>query len=321
MQIINPKTKMPLRQAGEQLIDDMGNAFPIERGVPRLTDPDNYTKNFGIQWNKFDITQLDKDDGDFQLSSTRLFSETKWNPTELDGKDVLEVGSGAGRFSKVLLKETNANLYSIDYSDAVAANFKNNGSIAPDRFRLFQASIYEMPFPDNSFDKVICLGVLQHTPNFEASIKSLIDKAKPNGEIVVDFYPIKGWWTKINAKYILRPITKRMGHDRLLSIIEANIDWLIKLEKALHTAKMGYLARFLPIVDIQRTLPKYLNKTEIREWAVLDTFDMFSPEFDNPQTIKAVAQMFEDSGASVTFAGFEYFGTTSAAVVRGIKKI
>jgi len=42
-----------------------------------------------------------------------------------------------------------------------------------------------MPFPNNSFDKVFCFGVLQHTPDFDASIKVLIEKAKPGGEIVV----------------------------------------------------------------------------------------------------------------------------------------
>ena len=55
----------------------------------------------------------------------------------------------------------------------------------PERFHLFQASIYEMPFPDNSFHKVFCLGVLQHTPDFEQSIQSLVQKAKTGGEIVV----------------------------------------------------------------------------------------------------------------------------------------
>ena len=73
-----------------------------------------------------------------------------------------------------------------------------------------------MPFPDGSFDKVFCLGVLQHTPDFEASVRALVVKARPGGEIVVDFYPIRGWWTKLNAKYLLRPLTKRMSHDRLL---------------------------------------------------------------------------------------------------------
>jgi hypothetical protein len=165
------------------------------------------------------------------------------------------------------------------------------------------------------------LAVLQHTPDFEASVKALIDKVKPGGEIVVDFYPIKGWWTKMHAKYLLRPITKRLGHARLMKLIEANIDWLMRIELGLHRIGLGILARFLPIVDIQGTLPNNLAAEEKREWTILDTFDMFLPEYDNPQRIDNVASMFMRHGAKVTFAGFEYFEGGSAAVVRAVKGV
>ena len=42
-----------------------------------------------------------------------------WNETDLSGCNVLEVGSGAGRFTEVVLTYTKANLYSVDYSNAV----------------------------------------------------------------------------------------------------------------------------------------------------------------------------------------------------------
>lgn len=320
IELINPKNEQPLKLSGANFVDASGNKFPLVRGVLRISHEDNYTDSFGMQWNKFDKTQLDREKVGHIISRQRFFAETKWDTQDLTGKNVLEVGSGAGRFSKVVLESTLANLYSIDYSDAVTANFKNNSLIAGDRLNLFQASIYEMPFSDNSFDKVFCLGVLQHTPNFEDSVSALISKAKPGGEIVVDFYPINGWWTKFNAKYILRPVFKRFDHNRLMQMVEANIGWLMKVEALLHKLRLGMLARFLPVVDIQGTLPKYLSKAEQREWAILDTFDMFSPEYDNPQSINNVASMFERNGADVTFAGFEYFEGFSAAVVRGIKR-
>lgn len=318
--LINPKNNQPLLLQDGNLVDSEGNIFPIIKSVARITDLENYTENFGLQWNKFDKTQIDREADGLNLSRSRFFAETKWDKQDLVGQCILEVGSGAGRFSKVVLEHTKATLYSIDYSDAVAANYKNNNKIAPDRFHLFQASIYEMPFQNDSFDKVFCLGVLQHTPDFEGSVKSLISKTKPGGEIVVDFYPINGWWTKIHAKYIFRHITKRMNHARLMNWIEMNIDWLIKTEQTLHRLGLGALTRFLPIVDIQGTFPKSLSKMEIREWAVLDTFDMFSPAYDNPQRIRDVAAMFNRHGADVTFAGFEHFEGFSAAVVRGIKR-
>ena len=318
MLIINPKNNLPLFLVEDKLCDSSGMCFHIVREVPRIASVSNYTESFGYQWNKFSGAQLDRENLD--ISRIRFFAETNWTVSSIDGKDILEVGSGAGRFSKVVLECTNATLWSVDFSDAVTANWANNRKIAPGRFNIFQASVYEMPFPENSFDKVFCLGVLQHTPDFSASIKALIEKLKPGGELVVDFYPIKGWWTKLSAKYIFRPLTKRLSHKMLMSIIERNINWLIVLYFGLHKVGLGALARFLPIVNINGTFPCGLSAAEIRELAILDTFDMFSPEFDSPQKISDVAQMFELHGAKVTFADFVSFDTAVAAVVRGIKK-
>lgn len=315
--LIDPRTgdKLGLAEEGGD-----GPGRQIVRGIPRICDSANYTDNFGMQWNRFARIQLDREGGSRQ-SATRFFAETAWTSEQLDGIDLLEVGSGAGRFSRVVLEDTNANLWSVDYSNAVEANLANNGAIAPDRFHLAQASIYEMPYPDGSFDKVFCLGVLQHTPDFEGSVRALIAKAKPGGEIVVDFYPIRGFWTKIHAKYLLRPIAARLSHEQLLALIERHAGKLIRLSRLLDSAGLHVLTRFLPVCDIRGTLPKELTPEEHREWVVLDTFDAFSPAYDNPQRIEAVAAMFARNGARVTFAGFVRNGPNSeAAVVRANKQ-
>lgn len=318
--IINPKNNSLLTYTDKGLVDSFGNIFPIVKGVARISELENYTKNFGVQWNKFDKTQLDNETEGLNLSQLRFFAATRWDQQDLSGKSILEVGSGAGRFSRVVLEKTKAFLYSVDYSNAVTANFKNNKKIAPDRFHLFQASVYEMPFPDNSFDKVFCFGVLQHTPDFDASVKALITKAKPGGEIIVDFYPIRGWWTKINAKYILRPITKKISHDRLMNLIEKNVDWLMGLHNLLHRIGLGFATRFLPICNVKDSFPKSLTKAQVREWTILDTFDQYSPEHDNPQRISDVVKMFERYGVKVTFSGSESFGKgMNVTVVRGMK--
>jgi ubiquinone/menaquinone biosynthesis C-methylase UbiE len=321
VELINPFNQMVLRRNGNNLVDEIGNNFPVVGNVPRFVSNDNYSSNFGFQWNKFQKTQIDRQSEQFDFSKDRFFSVTNWDHENLNGKVILEVGSGAGRFTKVVLEHTKATLYSVDYSDAVSANFRNNSHYG-DRLHLFQASVYEMPFPDNSFDKVFCFGVLQHTPDFKKSVKRLIDKAKPGGEIVVDFYPITGWWTKFHAKYLFRPYTRKLQHERLLKIIDRNADRLISLYEFFSKVGVGRVVnRFLPICDIQGTLPSNLSKKELREWVVLDTFDMFSPEYDHPQRITTVQNWFKEFGADVTFAGFlTYAFNKRVAVVKGIKR-
>lgn len=317
---INPHNQLPLLRSDDALRDTSGAAFPIVDEIPRFCDVENYTRSFGRQWNKFQKTQIDREGIGGEPSRVRFFAETGWKPDELAKLDILEVGSGAGRFSRVVLEQTSANLFSVDYSTAVEANRRNNGSIAPMRFHLSQASIYDLPFPDGRFDRTFCLGVLQHTPDFEASVHALVRKTKPGGEIVVDFYPIRGFWTKFNAKYLLRPITRRMNQETLLGLIDQNVDRLIAASEFLHRNGVGALRRFLPVVDIHGALPSGLSKQQLREWVVLDTFDMFSPAFDNPQRIEDVAAMFEKAGAVVRFAGFVDNGTGQAAVIRAVRR-
>ena len=45
-----------------------------------------------------------------------------------------------------------------------------------------------------------------------------------------------------------------------------------------------------------RGFPKNLNNNQRIEWAIMDTFDAFSPQFDNPQRLKKVIKMFEKGG-------------------------
>lgn len=316
--LINPQSGAPLTQVGDELRDADGASFPVLKGVPRICEPDNYAENFGKQWNLFSRTQLDDRAANQTLSERRFFAESGWTAEELDGLDILEVGSGAGRFSRAILTCTKARLWSVDYSTAVDANMAENGPIAPDRFHLFQASVYEMPFPDGSFDRVFCFGVLQHTPDVEKSVQSLIAKAKPGGKIAVDFYARRHALSTIHAKYMLRPATKRMSHARLLKLIDSNLDWMMGAFDRLERIGLQALTRFLPLVDL-RTLPGSLSKADRREWALLDTFDMFSPEYDQPQRIKDVAAMFERHGAAVTFADYVDVDGSPSAVVRGEK--
>jgi len=315
---VSPFTGEHLKKKDDWYISKNGKEkFPIINSIPRFCNQTNYTSSFGFQWNKFDKTQLDSINK-INLSKNRFYQSTKWDPKLISKENVLEVGSGAGRFTEVFLKSTNGILHSIDYSNAVEANFNNNFEFK-DRLELSQASIYEMPFPDNTFDKIFCFGVLQHTPSFEKSIESLIKKAKIGAEIVVDFYPIKGWYTKINSKYILRPLTKKLNHKLLYNLISSNINWMIKLFDFLCLINLRHLTRFIPITNISQ-FPKNLTLSQRKKWAIMDTFDMFSPEFDNPMRIKKVKNLFLKYGCKVTFAGYvNHYEKTYGAVVRAIK--
>lgn len=318
IQLVNPFNKNLLSLAAEGLMENCALIFPKKNGAYRIAGDNNYTANFGYQWNKFAGTQVDKA-SKLHISKTRFFAETNWEDEDLSGKNILEVGSGAGRFTQILLDYTAANIYSVDYSNAVEANYQNNGP--NDRLQLFQASIYEMPFAKAQFDKVLCVGVLQHTPDFERSVKALIEMVKPGGELVVDFYGVNGFWTKLHAKYMYRPFTKKMTHEKLYRHIDNNIDWMIRCSLFFSKIGLGKIVnRFIPICDIEGTLPTKVPYAQLREWCVLDTFDMYSPEYDNPQRIKTVARWCKKHGLQNVWGGKIKYENCVASVVKGIKR-
>jgi SAM-dependent methyltransferase len=272
---------------GDLVCRACGIHYPVIGGIPRLVPAENYAGSFGYQWNIHRKTQLDSHTG-LSISRNRLFTVSGW-PEHLEGERILEAGSGAGRFTEVLL-QTGADVFSFDYSNAVEANLSNNGN--QPNLHLFQADIYHIPLPEGSFDKVICLGVLQHTPDPEKAFISLARFVKPGGELVIDVYRANVF-AYLRWKYFLRPITKRMDKERLYRIVSTITPRLVPLAVALRRIAGRTGARLVPIVEYsQLKLPPEVNK----EWAILDTFDMYSPAHDHPQRVSTVIRWFSSAG-------------------------
>jgi hypothetical protein len=74
--LINPINSKTLHIVDSALVDDYGNSFPIVNGVPRITLAENYADNFGMQWNKFDKTQLDRESIGYNIYPNFLPSYT-----------------------------------------------------------------------------------------------------------------------------------------------------------------------------------------------------------------------------------------------------
>ncbi len=147
--------------SGELVCGGCASRYPVLRSVPRFVPGDNYARSFGYQWNRFRQTQLDSTVGQ-PISRQRFLRESGWRPEDLEGKLVLDVGCGAGRFAEVALG-LGARLVAVDYSDAVDACQDNLGP-RPD-LDVIQADMRALPLRRGRFDFVYCLGVLQHTPD------------------------------------------------------------------------------------------------------------------------------------------------------------
>lgn len=269
--------------------DNNKKTVNIVNAIPRFAFDENYTDNFGLQWNKFKSTQLDSVSG-FPFTENRFWKNTRWSKEELRGKTVLEVGSGAGRFTEILLK-AGAKVVSFDYSNAVEANYQNN-SHKGDLF-LFQADLYDLPLEDNLFDFVFCYGVLQHTPDPIKAYRAIFSKLRPGGKISIDYY-YKTWKPSpySTPKYLWRPITSKMNPQVLLKIIEFYIPLYLPINTLIRKIpKIGpYLVALIPI-PCWNYSGSGLSKKQIVEWAIMDTFDALGARYDFPKTKEEVCQM------------------------------
>ncbi|PKL46602.1 MAG: class I SAM-dependent methyltransferase [Candidatus Riflebacteria bacterium HGW-Riflebacteria-2] len=263
------------------------NEYSLIKFIPRFVPGENYADSFGFQWNRHRKTQLDSFSG-LDISKRRVEDATAW-PADLSGQCILEAGSGAGRFTEVLVK-TGAEIYSFDYSTAVDANYLNNGHNK--NLHLFQGDIFKIPFAPESFDKVICLGVIQHTPDPAQAFASLAKQVKPGGELVIDVYR-DDLLARLQWKYLLRPFTKRIEQQKLYRLIARLAPTLVPVARVLRKIAGRAGARLVPIVEFSYLgLSAELNM----EWAILDTFDMLSPEYDLPQSLETVQSWFAREG-------------------------
>jgi SAM-dependent methyltransferase len=251
----------------------------------------HYADSFGFQWIRHAKTQLDSVTG-LAITRQRFFEATKW-PENLKGEVILEVGCGAGRFTEVAAA-TGAMVISVDASRAVDANYESNGSRS--NLLIVQAEIEHMPFLPASFDRVFCLGVLQHTPAPHTSFLAIASFVKNGGNLAMDIYKKSLARRIFYGKYWVRSVTSRMNPETLYPLTKAWVNfwwpltrWIAWFPKGRRVNRLLFL-----IADYTGYLP--LSSVQLKEWAVLDTFDMLSPRYDRPGTVSEMRRWFHEAG-------------------------
>ncbi len=265
--------------------------YHIRNYIPRFVPSDNYASSFGVEWKRHARTQLDKFSGT-NITRERYRRTTSW-PDRLDGQRILEAGCGAGRFTEIVL-ETGAEVVSFDLSDAVEACLENHGLISS--WHVFQGDIYRIPLRTELFDKVFCFGVLQHCPDVSAAFQALLPPLRPGGELAIDVYE-KTFKIYVTPRFWLRLVTSHMPPDRLYSLVEHWVPKLLRVKTLVkeHVPILGrHLHIMIPIAYYKGALP--LSEEQLLEWSILDTFDFFSPRYENRVKIQTVREWFQQAG-------------------------
>jgi len=158
-----PQHKTRLRNDEKNLRCEQGCSFPICSGIPRFVQSDNYAAAFGLQWNKYQQTQLDS------FYKTSDFKRSPCPPVlaNPNGKTLLENRfwrqDAGGAFYEILLAAGAQRSHQYDMSDAVDSQSKSCPQM--NYHRIAQADILKLPFVETTIMiSFMCLGVISHSP-------------------------------------------------------------------------------------------------------------------------------------------------------------
>jgi SAM-dependent methyltransferase len=292
-----PVTGERLARESDRLVTSSGQSYPIINGIPRFVGSEDYAADFGAQWKRFPKTQLDSYT-EAPLSHDRLARCFQGELAKVSGRRVLEAGSGAGRFTEVLLNH-GAILDTFDMSTAVEANALNNGGKS---FTLVQADIRHMPFEPNSYDYVVCLGVLQHTPDTEESIAKLWEMVRPGGRLVIDHYDWNRWrlpWPIGDVSKVYRQYMLRLPRSKRWAAVKRHVDFWFPLYWRYRDNRwaLRILSRLGGINFYYGGLP-LRGRDEFYEWSLLDTHDAMTDYYKRYRTRGSIRRTLERLGAT-----------------------
>lgn len=260
-----------------------GRSFPSVREVVRFVDAGNYADSFGYQWRRYSRTQFD--DAHHHTQEANFRKRTGFTPEELQGKLVLDVGCGMGRFAEVATR-WGARVVGVDLSAAAEVAARN---LADREFVALQADVFALPFAPGSFDYIYSLGVLHHTPDCEKAVKLLPQYLRPGGSMAVWLYSGYNKWYRFSDIY--RKVTHRLSPRTLHTFLRVAVPSLYWCDRAIRVLPgigeplAGALHHLFPV-----------SRHPQSEMRILDTFDWYSPKYQSKHTYEQVFRWFESSG-------------------------
>jgi SAM-dependent methyltransferase len=254
----------------------------------------HYATSFGVQWQRYRNVQIDRHNGtSASYNHLKMFAFD--NLDFLRGKTILEIGSGAGRFTDYLV-DLGQKVISVDPS---AISF--NVALGADNLIPIRADLFDVPVKRDMIDIVFCRGVVQHTADTRRAITRLFDYVKPSGVVMFDVYHFK-WFTPFVTKYWIRPFTSGISTERFIDLAEKWVPRLLNFKNRfvkplLPANKFGVNVanQIVPIADF--TEVRGLSRQHQIEWSVLDTVDMYTPRYDRPMTWRSVIELLDEVGA------------------------
>jgi len=222
--------------------------------------------SFDYQWRELPEADALLSDEWFRSNVTRIIAEELLclRPEWCEGKRILDAGCGTGRWTVGLL-ELGADVTAVDFSEAALEQVREHVAEhcteeQQARLRTQQADLLELPpeLAAERFDCVFSFGVLHHTGDTHAALRSVARVAADDGVIFLYLY---------GQESVNRLAWARLGAERLLL---APLPFKLK-QRAIHLLRPGSDVHHAfdllsPTINDRHTY------AEVREWLVESGF-------------------------------------------------
>lgn len=279
--------------------------YPIVDGVPRMLPPTTVEaersralsartqESFGYEWEHFDRMLPEYDD-----LARRYFALVP--PDLLEGALVLDAGCGMGRWARYVGERPVRRLYALDYSRAI-----DRAAVTLDpqeRTHCVQADLRHLPFRPGTFDFIYSLGVLHHLVDPNAGMRSLVERLKPDGALLVYLYYALDnrppfFRLLLRAVSAVRRFTSRLPKPlmhRLAWLIGVGIYWpLARLARQLDHLGLGRIAENVPLAQYRQHSLSLM---------IADAFDRFATPVERRYSRRQIRAWLARYGFEASFS-------------------
>lgn len=296
--LVDPVSKESLRlevreNDGDTILEgslvSSSNTFPIVRGIPRFAgynDRGSYATSFGWQWNRWSRVQFESENigGPMENHTARMWERITSNSSKsLEGALIADFGCGPGRFIEVV-RMKKGRVIGLDLSDAVEAaarNFRGDPDVL-----ICQADVLQPPVKPGVCDGAFSIGVLHHTPDPRKGFCEMTAVIRSGGWVAACVYGRDGYYSRSNVNFyrsIFKALWPLFGHYPPL----------------LYSYLTCYLLRpftgIRPVGKVLRLIFPHVSLPD-RRWALLDTFDSVTPNYQSSHESFEVFQWFKQAG-------------------------
>jgi 2-polyprenyl-3-methyl-5-hydroxy-6-metoxy-1,4-benzoquinol methylase len=168
---------------------------------------------FGRNWARF-LALLDES----RIAAARSSLQELLQIETLEGKRLLDAGSGSGLFS-LAARQLGATVHSFDFdpqSVACTRELQRRFFKGDPCWSIDEASVLDVGYLQGlgEFDVVYSWGVLHHTGSMYAALSNIAPLVKPSGQLSVAIYNDQGWisryWKFVKRLYNRNPLYKAL---------------------------------------------------------------------------------------------------------------